>query len=157
MIIQAQDLFIPFANNNTLPKNFVISDSDYFCPKKEMVMNEIFPKYWQWMNSLKWTKWMHRWDCDNFADAFKLFACGYYEQVIESTANGIAIGIVHYMADARAESGLQGGHAINIIYTEGMKNDDGSDSFELIFLEPQNGRIYQLKPQEFNSIWTVYI
>jgi hypothetical protein len=26
-----------------------------------------------------------------------------------------------------------------------------------IFLEPQNGRIYQLKPEEFNSIWTVYI
>ena len=158
MIIPLSSLFLPWSlKNKPFPKNFVTSDRNYFCPTREMVQNEFAPKYWQWLSSLRLTKWVHRWDCDNFADAFKLFACGYYEQVIESTANGIAIGIVHYMADARAESGLQGGHAINIIYTEGMKNDDGSDSFELIFLEPQNGRIYQLKPQEFNSIWTVYI
>ena len=157
MIISNQDLLIPFYNNNYLPKNFVISDSNYFCPTQEMVLNEIFPKYWRWMQSLRWSKWVHRWDCDNFADAFKLFACGYYEQVIESTANGIAVGVINYMANQRAEDGVRGGHAINIIYAEDEKNDDGTGNFKLLFLEPQNGKIYSLSQEEFNSIWTIYI
>lgn len=157
MIISNQDLLIPFYNNKKLPKNFVISDKDYFCPTQAMVVNEIFPKYWRWMQSLRWSKWMHRWDCDNFADAFKLFSCGYYEEVIESTANGIAIGVINYMANSRAENGLSGGHAINIIYTQDEKNDDGTENFNLLFLEPQNGKFYNLTQEEFDSIWTVYI
>jgi hypothetical protein len=157
MIISNQDLLAPFYNNKKLPKNFVISDKDYFCPTQAMIVNEIFPKYWCWMQSLRWSKWMHRWDCDNFADAFKLFSCGYYEQVIESTANGIAIGVINYMANQRAEDGLKGGHAINIIYAQNEKNDDGIDNFNLLFLEPQNGKFYNLTQEEFDSIWTVYI
>jgi hypothetical protein len=157
MIISNQDLLVPFYNNKTLPKNFVISDKDYFCPIQDMITNEIFPKYWRWMQSLRWSKWMHRWDCDNFADAFKLFSCGYYEQVIESTANGIGIGVINYMANQRAEDGVKGGHAINIIYAQDEKNDEGSDNFKLLFLEPQNGKFYNLTQEEFNSIWTVYI
>lgn len=156
MIISSQDLLIPFCNNK-VPKNFVISDKDYFCPTQDMILNEIYPKYWRWMQSLKWSKWMHKWDCDNFADAFKLFSCGYYEQVIESTANGIAIGTIYYMANSRAEDGLKGGHAINIIYAQDEKNDDGSENFKLLFLEPQNGEFYKLTKEEFDSIWVVYI
>ena len=157
MIISNQDLLIPFYNNNALPKNFVISDSNYFCPTKELVINEIFPRYWKWMQSLKWSRWVHRWDCDNFADAFKLFSCGYYEQVIDSSANGIAIGVINYMANQRAEDGIKGGHAINTIYAQDQKNDDGTDNFNLLFLEPQNGKFYNLTQEEFDSIWTVYI
>lgn len=157
MIIPAQQIYSPWSNSPKLPDNFSISDADYFCPSREMILNEIFPQYWKWMSSLRWTKWMHRWDCDNFADAFKLFACGYYESVIESTANGIGVGTIWYNAVARAESGISGGHAINIIYIEDGKNDDGSDAFNIIFLEPQNGRIYNLTKEEFDSIWTVYI
>lgn len=157
MIISNQDLLVPFYNNNKLPKNFVISDKDYYCPSLEVVKREIFPRYWRWMQSLKWSRWVHKWDCDNFADAFKLFSCGYYEQVIESEANGIAVGVINYMANQKAEDGLKGGHAINIIYIQDEKNDDGTDSFNTIFLEPQNGKIYQLSKEEFDSIWTVYI
>ena len=158
MIISAKDLYTPWSMNaKPYPKNFCISDSSFFCPSKKMIKDEIFPRYWDWMKALKWTKWMHKWDCDNFADAFKLFACGYYEEVIDSTANGIAVGVIHYNADARAESGISGGHAINIIYSEGEKNDDGSDHYDLLFLEPQNGNFYHLAPHEFDSIWTVYI
>lgn len=157
MIISITELTKPFQEAGFRPRNFVIADKDYFCPTREMITEELFPKYWQWLTSLRLTKWVHKWDCDNFADAFKLFACGYYEQVIESNANGIAVGVINYMANSRAENGLAGGHAINIIYTDDGKNDDGTDNIGLVFLEPQNGRIYNLKQEEFNSIWTVYI
>jgi hypothetical protein len=158
MIISSQQLIEPWrVSNKNLPRNFVLSDKDYFCPTLDMVRDELFPKYWQWLKSLKLTRWVHRWDCDNFADAFKLFSCGYYEQTIESTANGIAIGVINYMAIAKAENNLSGGHAINIVYIDDGKNDDGSDNFRPIFIEPQNGKIYNLTEQEFNSIWTVYI
>ena len=158
MIIQNKQLLLPFYNNNSIiPKNFVISDTNYFCPTIDMVRNELFPKYWTWLQSLKLTKWVHKWDCDNFADSFKLFSCGYYEQNIESDANGIAVGVIHYKANSKAEIGLQGGHAINIVYIDDGKNDDGSDNFRPIFIEPQNGKIYNLSQEEFDSIWTVYI
>lgn len=158
MIISLNDLYKPWILGNLpLPKNFVTSDKDYFCPTRDMVLNEITPKYWQWLSSLKLTKWVHRWDCDNFADAFKLFSCGYYEQVIESQANGIAIGVINYLADSRAEDNRRGGHAINIIYVNDGKNDDGTDHFDIMFLEPQNCKQKYLTQAEFNSIWTVYI
>ena len=157
MIISNQDLLIPFQKNNKIPRNFVLSDKDYFCPTIDMVKNELFPKYWQWLTSLKLTKWVHKWDCDNFADSFKLFACGYYQEIIESTANGIAIGVIFYNANNRAEDGLKGWHAINIIYIDNGKNEDGTNNFCPIFIEPQNGKIYKLSQEEFNSIYTVYI
>jgi hypothetical protein len=157
MIISNQDLLIPFQNNNKIPKNFCLSDTDYFCPTVDMLKDELFPKYWKWLQALKLTKWVHKWDCDNFADAFKLFCCGYYDQVIESEANGIAVGVINYMANSKAENGLQGGHAINIVYIDNGKNDDGTNNFYPVFIEPQNGNFYNLSQEEFNSIWTVYI
>lgn len=158
MKIQAQDLFIPFYNNKKLPRNFSISDADYFCPTKHMITQEIFPRYWNWLNSLNLTRWYHRWDCDNFADAFKLFACGYYQKNIDSDANGIAVGVINYVAVAKAEDNMQGAHAINMIYVQdNIQDTDGSNNFSLFFLEPQNGRIYTLTQEEFNSIYMVYI
>ena len=157
MIITGEQLYSLFQNNGKIPQNFSISDVDYFCPTYDMVKDELFPKYWKWLQMLKLTKWVHKWDCDNFADSFKLFCCGYYEQVIESEANGIAVGVVYYVANSKAEDGLSGAHAINIVYIQDGKNDDGLDKFKLLFLEPQNGKFYNLTPEEFNSIYTVYI
>lgn len=157
MKIIAKNLYKPWENSGKLPKNFSVADADYFCPTLDMLNNELFPKYWRWLNSIKLTKWMHKWDCDNFADAFRLFCCGYYQQVIESDANGIAVGVIYYNAIARAESGVSGGHAINIVYIDEGKNPDGSNIFHAFFIEPQNGKIFQLTKEEFDSIWTVYI
>jgi hypothetical protein len=156
MIISIKEIIIPFKNNPP-PRNFVVSDKDYFCPTLDMVKNEMFPKYWKWLASLKLTKWVHKWDCDNFADAFKLFCCGYYQQEIESTAEGIAIGVINYKANSKAEDGMKGAHAINIVYVDNGKNDDGTNNFYPVFIEPQNGKLYNLTEEEFNSIWTVYI
>ena len=72
-------------------------------------------------------------------------------------AQGIAIGVINYMAMARAEDGLQGGHAINIIYVDGGKDDHGADIMQPLFFEPQTGGYYNLTAAEFQSIWTVYI
>ena len=157
MIVPAQDLLSPFASCNKLPRNFVLSDANYFCPAQTMVDNLIVPAYRWWMRSLKWTNWTHKWDCDNFADAFKLFACGYHAQHTQDDAQGIAIGVINYMAMSRAEDGLQGGHAINIIYTDAGADDHGADIMQPLFFEPQTGGYYNLTAAEFQSIWTVYI
>jgi len=162
MIIPLSHLFYPWYSDKGqqltefVPKNFVTSDNNYFCPTRDMIQNELAPKYWKWLSSIRLTKWVHRWDCDNFADAFKLFCCGYYEQVIESTAEGIAVGVINYTTDKRPEGG-GGGHAINIIYVDDGKKDDGTDNVGVLFFEPQNCQIKYLTDQEFNSIWTVYI
>jgi hypothetical protein len=157
MIISNQDILIPFYNNRKLPRNFIISDQNYFCPNKKFVFEELFPKYWSWLNVLKLAKWEHKWDCDNFADAFKLFSCGYYSQNIESDAEGIGIGVINYMANIRAEDKSAGGHAINIIYIQNESQSDQIDNFDIIFFEPQNGSELKITEQEFDSIWTVYI
>jgi len=159
MIIQAQDLLDPFAGRDELPGNFVISDANYYCPTRMTVDNLIVPAYRWWMKSLKWTTWTHKFDCDNFADAFKLFACGWHANNTQSDAEGIAVGVINYMANSRTEDGTSGGHAINVIYCDAGKNDDGSAACEVLFMEPQNGggTYYNLTDAEFKSIWTVYL
>jgi len=159
VIIQAQDILSPFSNLSELPGNFVISDANYYCPTRATVDNLIVPAYRWWMKSLKWTTWTHKFDCDNFADAFKLFACGWHAHNSKDNAEGIAVGVINYMADSRAEDGSKGGHAINVIYCEAGKNDDGTENYELLFMEPQNGggTYYNLTDAEFKSIWTVYL
>jgi len=145
MIISGKELLRPFFDNQKIPKNFTISDKDYYCPNKEIINNEIYPKYRSWLRSIRLLRWSHKWDCDNFADAFKVFAAGYYQQNIESDAEGIAIGVAHYQTSNR------GGHAINILYIE------NNNKVEIIFMEPQNGEILNLSKEEFNNIFSIYI
>jgi len=153
MVVQAQQLVTPWQQKGLpLPKNFIVGDETYYLPSKLEVENKIIPAYWAWMNSLKLTRWAHKWDCDNFADSFKTFAAGYYFHNIESNAEGIGAGIIHFMANKRAENPSSGGaHAINILYMQ----EEGRAYFQ--FLEPQNGVIFDLTPDEFNSIWFVYL
>jgi hypothetical protein len=152
MEVTAPDMIFNWTNNGLkIPKNIGVSDQTYFLPTLDMVNQEIFPKYWQWLASLKLTKWVHKWDCDNFAEAFHVFACGYYEQQIESNAEGIGIGIVHYKAMLRAENNTTGGHAINTLILNNNNN------IQVAFLEPQNGRILNLTQQEKDSMWLLYI
>ena len=157
MIIEAQQLLTPFASHNKIPDNFCISDANYLCPTQATVDNLIVPAYKWWMRSLKWTTWTHKWDCDNFADAFKLFANGYHAQNTQDEAEGIAIGVINYVANSKAEDGLKGGHAINIIYADGGKDDAGEKSIVPMFFEPQTSGYYNLTDEEFKSIWTVYL
>jgi hypothetical protein len=152
MDVTAQNMILGWTNKGLkIPKNIAVSDRTYFLPTLDTVTKEIFPKYWQWLASLKLTKWVHRWDCDNFAEAFKMFSCGYYQQQIESNAEGIGIGIVHYKAIRRAENNTSGGHAINVIFI------NNNNDLDIIFIEPQNGKILNLTEEEKNSIWLLYV
>jgi len=142
MIVHAKEFIRPFINK--IPKNFVITDEMYFCPTKEILIKEIYPKYKNWLVTLKLFRWSHKWDCENFSDSFKLFSSGYYEQNIESNADSISIGTVFLKINHRS-------HAINIIYL----NDN--NKLTMIFLEPQTGEIINLNQEQLDSIFFLYI
>jgi len=157
MIVSPEAFLYLWKDGKPYPKRMVGSDVSYFCPTKEMVENELYPNFKKWLASLNLGKWYHKWDCDNFADAFKVFCGGYYFNHIESNAEGIAVGVIHYMAEARAESGVAGAHAINIIFLNEGKNEDGSDKLGCKFFEPQNGKLFDLTSGEFASISFLYV
>lgn len=133
------------------PRNIVVSDNSYYLPEESLVRDVIYPNYRSWLTTMKLGKWYHKWDCDNFSEAFKVYANGYYFNNIESRAESIAVGIIHYMAGERAESGVRGAHATNVFFT--FKED----KIQLQVIEPQNGKILSLSEEEFNSIGLIYI
>lgn len=153
MIIQPNQLLDQWRSRNLPnPRNCVAGDASYFCPTRELVQNDLYPNYKKWLAALNLGKWYHKWDCDNFSDAFKVFCDGYYFNSIESDAESIAVGIVHYVAEKRAESGVGGPHAGNIIYL-----DDGTNTVTISYFEPQNGRLYNFTDGEFKSINFLYV
>jgi len=152
--------------NKVRPRNFIIKDKDYYAPTLQLLNSTLYPSYSRWLKSINLGRWYHKWDCDNFADAFKTFVDGYYFNVIESTAESISIGVVFYNAKARTESGLSGGHAINVVFLNNEKNlnnpallptQNELANTTMVFLEPQNGQIINMTESEFNSIWFFYI
>jgi len=153
MVIQPQRLLEPWKNKNLPPpRNAVAGDVSYYCPTKDLVINELYPNFRKWLASLNLGKWYHKWDCDNFSDAFKVFTNGYYFNHIESGAESIAVGIVHYIAESRAENGTSGPHAGNIIYL-----NEGNNGMLITYFEPQNGKLYNFTDNEFKSISFLYV
>lgn len=150
MIIQARQINSIWKNDR-IPRNNIVVDSTYETVDANLIIEKIFPLYWRWLSAMKLTRWAHRWDCDNFSEAFRVFATGYFAANMDSKADTIAIGMIHYMSNSRNENGTSGPHAINIAIS--MENN----VLIPLFLEPQNGKIITLKPEEFNSIWTFYI
>ena len=137
--------------NNKIPRNNIIVDGSYETVDQALILEKIFPLYWRWLSAMKLTKWAHKWDCDNFSEAFRVFSTGYYAANINSNADTIAIGIIHYMSNSRNENGTEGPHAINIAISA------ENNLITPLFLEPQNGKIITLKPEEYQSIWLLYI
>lgn len=152
-IVDRNKLTFAWIERNLRPKCFVISDANYFLPSESLIKEDIYPKFKLWLETLDLYKWKYDWDCDNFADAFKLFACGYYANTIECEAQGIAVGVVNFTG-IRPEDGVKGGHAANIIYLE---DEAEPTKLKIKFLEPQNGQIYTPSEELINSVWTVYI
>lgn len=122
-----------------------ISDGTHLSPKKDWVSNDLYFKNftkWLWDNNLD--KWKKHWDCDNFAFAFYTFAQICHARAMDKTvksdqAQGLTIGVMFY----KQEGG--GGHAINIIYTEG----------KLWGFEPQTGKFLELTKDEKASCWFI--
>jgi len=137
--------------NRQIPRNNIIVDGTYETVDKTLILEKIFPLYWRWLSAMRLTRWAHKWDCDNFAEGFRVFATGFFAANMDSNADSIAIGMIHYMSNSRNENGTEGPHAINIAIS--MENN----ILVPLFLEPQNGKIITLKPEEYNSIWMIYI
>jgi hypothetical protein len=150
MIIQGNQINTIW-RNRPYPRNTIIVDGTYETVDKNLIIEKIFPLYWRWLSAMRLTRWAHKWDCDNFAEGFRVFATGFFAANMDSNADSIAIGMVHYMSNSRNENGTQGPHAINIAIS--MENN----ILVPLFLEPQNGKIITLKPEEYNSIWMIYI
>jgi len=168
MNITSSDIISSFSKHplyNRMPKNFTIADGNYFCPKIEYVQDVIYPAFKIWLISCGLDKWDYKWDCDNFADAFKLFSCAYHRLEMDDGIVGIGIGVINYRSRGGMTSQTnlkkpKGRHAANIIYSEALQLDENGQEkfgFDMYFLEPQTGDIYDLTPEEFKSISTVYI
>lgn len=123
-----------------------ISDATHLSPKKDWVTGDLYFKNfssWLWANNLD--KWKAHWDCDNFAFAFYTFAQICHARSMDKLkkadrAQGLSIGVMFYkLRDNR------GGHAINVIYTEG----------ELWGFEPQTGKYIDLTQEEKDSCWFI--
>ena len=116
--------------------NVFVADGKYALPCKQWIQD--FAHKWRKIANTK--TWADKYDCDDFAMAFKLAVQEAHWQSDQTTNDGLAVGIVHYHSDRG------GGHAINWAVTE-----DG-----LIYIEPQTGEIICLSEQELRSRFFVY-
>lgn len=95
-------------------------------------------------------------NCDDFAWQFYTQIRWAHYNTRRSMAEGIAVGVLYYMAGARAEDGTGGGHAINFAVV-GEK-----EARQIIFIEPQFAGVedaphpvIKLNEHERSSIWFV--
>ncbi len=125
-------------------------DANYALFSLNYIKGEGYEKFKEWLFKRGILGWRHTFDCDNYAEAFRVFL-----QIIHSKSQkgkednskkqAVAIGVIWYERDGR------GGHAINIVVS---KNED-----ELIvkFIEPQTGEELDLTDAEKESIFFLLI
>lgn len=118
---------------------------------KPLIENKILPGYTDWLSKMKLSKYSNKWNCINFSKAFVLFSDIYHAYNIENHEDGIAIGIISYLSKSRAEDESVGIHAINVGLT--LKEN----KIKPIFIEPQHGKIINLKKEELETINAFYI
>ena len=116
-----------------------------------LIENKIFPGYCNWLLKMKLDKYSNKWNCINFSKAFSLFSDIYHTYNTENHADSIAIGIITYKSQSRAEDGSVGFHAINV----GL--DLQNNKLIPIFIEPQHAKIINLKKEELTTINTFYM
>lgn len=116
-----------------------MADASYDFPKSGWVVGEYYKWFRQVLSALQSSAYVNEaWDCDNYADAFKLFADVAHNRMKRAT--GIAVGVLFYQKEGA------GGHAINVVIT----SDRG-----LLFVEPQSGEFVTLTEKERKSVCLV--
>lgn len=118
---------------------------------QSLIRNKILPGYTDWLLKMKLSKYSNKWNCINFSKAFVLFSDIYHAYNTEHHEDGIAIGTISYLSKSRTEDGSVGLHAINIGLT--LKDN----RIMPIFIEPQHGKIINLKKEELETINAFYI
>ena len=119
------------------------ADGKYAMATRESWEKDILPRFKRWMIHNNLWDWNPKHDCDDKADALKLFAqrC-FREWGGEVEAEGFAVWRVWYRIDGDPSKG----HAINRALT-----DEG-----FIYIEPQTAKIVQFTQEEEASKWLEY-
>jgi len=129
----------------------VTNKQTYNTIDQPLIENKILPGYTDWLLKMKLSKYSNKWNCMNFSKAFVLFSDIYHAYNVENHEDGIAIGIITYLSQSRAEDNSVGLHAINVGLT--FKNN----RITPIFIEPQHGKIINLKSKELETINAFYM
>jgi hypothetical protein len=159
MLIVNKDIYGSWPKDIFKQLKYVLTaDKQYFCPTEELILNVIYPKYKEWLESNNIIKWERRWDCEQFSRSFKVFCDLYFfSSKIESRGSAIAVGLLHYFTNQRFESGKPGQHSANIIYLDKGKKDDGKNMIQPKFFEPQDGTFFLMCKKEYESITFIYV
>lgn len=116
----------------------LLADENYVLPTRKFVNDVILVAYTKFLTENHIT-YNDRFDCDDFARTFALFAAICNNLDGPNGFQGIAVGELWYM---REDLIGKTAHAINIIVTADQ---------EVIFIEPQNGKLVHLSESEIAS------
>ena len=94
-------------------------------------------------------KWYPNFDCDDYSTSMRLHAALFFKQYYSfpeeyTPPEAIAVGEVFYLIDGHKNKG----HAINFFIDPG---------YNIVFFEPQNGKIVELTQAEKESIFMIRI
>lgn len=121
----------------------IYADARYTLPTREYVDRIMLPAFETWSRANGLWDWKTRHDCDDKADALKVFAQQCFRHSRDTTeADGFAVWRLYYSVDADPGRG----HAINAAMT-----DEG-----IVYIEPQTARIATLTQDEKRSIWHAF-
>ena len=129
----------------------LIGDAEYACPSRKYVEQDFPPYFKRCLEYFHVMDWDAQFDCEDHADAYKLFMKFAHYQTKKTSTEGIAIGCFWYMSGARAEGG-GGGHGINTVVIK----EDGE--YKILYVEPQwvakgKSGILELTSAEISSAW----
>ena len=134
--------------------NFYLNDQSYAVMDASWIKAECYKAYRKWLGLAGINKWKTNWDCDNFAQSFKMYVNLLHARENPETfmskhksgkkntsdARGAAVGVVFYKNSDRSA------HAVNIIATE----DD-----EVLFFEPDGGAFFTLTDKYKETVWYI--
>jgi|TARA_R100000084_G_scaffold81194_1_gene37559 hypothetical protein len=125
-------------------------DANYCLYSFDYITGEGYQAFNKWLFRRGILGWQHTFDCDNYAEAFRVFMQIVHAKAQKNKDDGsrkqaVAIGVIWYERDDR------GGHAINIIVTK------EGDNLAIKYVEPQDGKEVFLSQTEKKSIFFLLI
>ena len=132
-------------------------DANYTLYSLNYIKGEGYEKFKKWLFRRGILGWRHTFDCDNYAEAFRVFLQIVHTKAQKgkddnSTKQSVAIGVVWYERDDR------GGHAVNVVVSKiEDESVDRTESLVVKFIEPQTGEELELTNSERETIFFVLI
>jgi len=132
-------------------------DATYALYSLNYIKGEGYEKFKKWLFRRGILGWRHTFDCDNYAEAFRVFLQIVHTKAQKgkddnSTKQAVAIGVIWY------ERAGMGGHAINIVVSKiEDESVDRNESLVVRFIEPQTGEELELTDTERATIFFLLI